>query len=91
MAEAALRDDGRTPAQRAHTMVQAAERMGQAARRAEATGKVIKWMYTDGATYRGDVMNGRPHGLGVKRRAGRSVAFEGEWRNGKVHGLGVRR
>eukprot|EP00918_Siedleckia_nematoides_P098659 GHVU01215776.1.p1 GENE.GHVU01215776.1~~GHVU01215776.1.p1 ORF type:complete len:101 (+),score=9.94 GHVU01215776.1:2-304(+) len=40
--EEALGDDGRTPDQRALRMVEAAVLMGQAARRAEATGEVIK-------------------------------------------------
>eukprot|EP00918_Siedleckia_nematoides_P065180 GHVU01141789.1.p2 GENE.GHVU01141789.1~~GHVU01141789.1.p2 ORF type:complete len:141 (+),score=8.26 GHVU01141789.1:94-516(+) len=88
MAEAALRNDGGTPVERAHRMIEAAVLMGQAAQRAAETGEVIR-------TYRGEVRDGRRHGLGVDRRPdgwpNGSVCYEGEWRNGNRHGLGVSR
>eukprot|EP00918_Siedleckia_nematoides_P031743 GHVU01068707.1.p3 GENE.GHVU01068707.1~~GHVU01068707.1.p3 ORF type:complete len:114 (+),score=4.59 GHVU01068707.1:31-342(+) len=65
-------------------MAKAAERMGQAARKAEAVGEVI-------GRYRGEILNGKPHGLGVTRFQNGSVACEGEWLNGTVHGLCVQR
>eukprot|EP00918_Siedleckia_nematoides_P068044 GHVU01148123.1.p1 GENE.GHVU01148123.1~~GHVU01148123.1.p1 ORF type:complete len:179 (+),score=20.36 GHVU01148123.1:3-539(+) len=40
--------------------------------------------------YRGEVRNGRPHGLGVLRYRNGSI-YEGEFRDGSEHGLGVYR
>eukprot|EP00918_Siedleckia_nematoides_P017061 GHVU01036637.1.p1 GENE.GHVU01036637.1~~GHVU01036637.1.p1 ORF type:complete len:179 (+),score=18.37 GHVU01036637.1:44-538(+) len=85
MAEAALRDYTGTPEERAHTMEKATVLMVQAARIAEATGKKIKSRWN----YRGEVKDGKRHGLGVSRRPNGSVNYEGEWRNDKRHGLGV--
>eukprot|EP00918_Siedleckia_nematoides_P088960 GHVU01195597.1.p2 GENE.GHVU01195597.1~~GHVU01195597.1.p2 ORF type:complete len:154 (-),score=24.34 GHVU01195597.1:19-480(-) len=103
MAETALRDEGRTLEERAHRMAVAAELMGQAARRAEAAGEVIKDYKGSGHGYRGEVnktgqpsqvfsgqvWNGRPDGLGVIRLGDGSVEFEGLWRNGELHELAV--
>eukprot|EP00918_Siedleckia_nematoides_P069987 GHVU01152548.1.p2 GENE.GHVU01152548.1~~GHVU01152548.1.p2 ORF type:complete len:163 (+),score=26.17 GHVU01152548.1:226-714(+) len=87
MEEAALRDDGRTPEERAHRMAEAAVLMGQAARRAEATGEE---RMLRGGSYRGEGTNGRQHALGVLRRhRNASLWYEGEWRNGEWNGLGV--
>eukprot|EP00918_Siedleckia_nematoides_P069985 GHVU01152546.1.p2 GENE.GHVU01152546.1~~GHVU01152546.1.p2 ORF type:complete len:146 (+),score=19.01 GHVU01152546.1:506-943(+) len=88
MEAAALRDDGRTPEERAHRTAEAAGRMGDAARRAEATGE--ERMDFRGGWYRGEGRNGRPHALGVLRRhRNGSLWYEGEWRNGEWNGLGV--
>eukprot|EP00918_Siedleckia_nematoides_P089575 GHVU01196881.1.p1 GENE.GHVU01196881.1~~GHVU01196881.1.p1 ORF type:complete len:339 (+),score=62.75 GHVU01196881.1:127-1143(+) len=50
----------------ARRMAEAAKRTGQAARRAEETGEMVR-NYPGVGDYRGEVRNGRPHGLGVTR------------------------
>eukprot|EP00918_Siedleckia_nematoides_P036322 GHVU01078944.1.p1 GENE.GHVU01078944.1~~GHVU01078944.1.p1 ORF type:complete len:139 (-),score=13.00 GHVU01078944.1:191-586(-) len=82
MAEEAVRNAS------ADMITEAAELMGQVARRAEETGQRIRNFQRMGR-YRGEVRNGRPHGLGVRRWDNGSVWYEGEWRNGNRHGLGV--
>eukprot|EP00918_Siedleckia_nematoides_P072441 GHVU01158158.1.p2 GENE.GHVU01158158.1~~GHVU01158158.1.p2 ORF type:complete len:109 (-),score=33.64 GHVU01158158.1:368-667(-) len=66
MAEETRRDDGRTPDEMAHSMAEAAERMGQAARRAAETGERIR-DYHGLYDYRGEVRDGLPNGLGIDR------------------------
>eukprot|EP00918_Siedleckia_nematoides_P092280 GHVU01202681.1.p2 GENE.GHVU01202681.1~~GHVU01202681.1.p2 ORF type:complete len:159 (+),score=26.35 GHVU01202681.1:67-477(+) len=90
MAEAALRNDGGTPKERAHRMVEAAVLVGLAARRAAEIGDVISNFWGSG-DYRGEVRDGKARGLGITRYEDGSVFYEGEWRNGKPNGLGVNR
>eukprot|EP00918_Siedleckia_nematoides_P032693 GHVU01070989.1.p1 GENE.GHVU01070989.1~~GHVU01070989.1.p1 ORF type:complete len:139 (+),score=18.19 GHVU01070989.1:53-418(+) len=69
-------------------MVEAALRMGQAAKVAAETATEIDY---ENGTYKGDVMNGLPHGLGVWRNSDETLDYEGEWLNGLRNGLGIER
>eukprot|EP00918_Siedleckia_nematoides_P097053 GHVU01212832.1.p1 GENE.GHVU01212832.1~~GHVU01212832.1.p1 ORF type:complete len:118 (+),score=17.68 GHVU01212832.1:28-354(+) len=78
MAEATLRDDGGTPAERAHRMAKAAEVIGQAARTAEETSPVTRRVDTS-SDYRGELRDGTtPHGIGVARYSERFGCYVGE-------------
>jgi len=48
--------------------------------------QVYEW--PSGASYEGDVSNGKRHGFGTMRFAGSDVVFTGQWQESKRHGQG---
>eukprot|EP00918_Siedleckia_nematoides_P096838 GHVU01212438.1.p1 GENE.GHVU01212438.1~~GHVU01212438.1.p1 ORF type:complete len:157 (+),score=19.57 GHVU01212438.1:23-472(+) len=70
-------------------MAEAAERMGQAARRAEETGEVIR--VTPASTYGAAVFSGLPANNSSRENHERSFDYRGEVRRGHADGLGVER
>eukprot|EP00918_Siedleckia_nematoides_P096839 GHVU01212439.1.p1 GENE.GHVU01212439.1~~GHVU01212439.1.p1 ORF type:complete len:132 (+),score=17.14 GHVU01212439.1:23-397(+) len=70
-------------------MAEAAERMGQAARRAEETGEVIR--VTPASTYGAAVFSGLPANNSSRELEDGSVWYEGELQIDLNHGLGVMR
>ena len=45
-----------------------------------------EYFFSNGSTYKGQVLNGLRHGRGVYKSPG--ILFEGEWKNGLKHGKG---
>lgn len=54
---------------------------------AEAASKKVNLKLSDGATFYGEVLNGKPHGKGTARW-GETEVYSGDWVNGKRQGKG---
>ncbi|MEC0124621.1 hypothetical protein [Paenibacillus pabuli] len=53
----------------------------------EAASKKVRLELSDGATYYGEVLDGKPHGKGTARW-GEFEVYSGDWVNGKRQGVG---
>jgi len=53
----------------------------------EAASKKVTFKLSDGATYYGEVLDGKPHGKGTALW-GKSEVYSGDWVNGKRQGIG---
>ncbi len=51
--------------------------------------KEIKTIDFDGETYTGEVLDGKPHGYGVKKWDCNNHYYKGEWKQGRYHGKGI--
>lgn len=45
-------------------------------------------VYPSGRVYKGQIVNGKPHGEGIEFYANGNRRYKGQWKNGKFHGQG---